>query len=190
MFGRDRSPDETRRSNVQTLPTPGTREAIPVPVGGGPYSQDVPRAADETIIAREDRFEGTLTSQRGVRVQGTVEGKIEAAQYVHIEPNAKVSADISAEEVIIAGTYTGNLVCRQRLEIRETGRVSGAIETVKLMLHEGGYVDGELHMQKPNGASQSSASSTARSGESERARASTEPRSAASASEATSATVD
>jgi cytoskeletal protein CcmA (bactofilin family) len=73
---------------------------------------------------------------------------------VHIEENAQVEADITAEEVVIAGEYTGKLTCRQRVEIRATGRVSGTIDTAKLLLHEGGYFDGELHMQKttPNPA--------------------------------------
>jgi cytoskeletal protein CcmA (bactofilin family) len=110
------------------------------------------RSADESLIAREDTFEGQLNTTRGVRIMGTVRGGIESQQYVHIEENARVEADITAEEVVIAGEYSGKLNCRQRVEIRATGRVSGQIETQKLQLHEGGYFDGELHMQKPTAA--------------------------------------
>jgi cytoskeletal protein CcmA (bactofilin family) len=109
-------------------------------------------AADESLLAAEDRFEGKLTTIRGVRILGTVDGSIESQSHVHIDENATVTADVSAEEVVIAGHYSGNLVCRQRLEILPTGRVSGSIQTFKLLLHEGGYVDGELHMQKPSSA--------------------------------------
>lgn len=134
-------------------PPPGTREAVAVPVT--PAASAAP-AANESILAAEDRFEGKLKTSRGIRILGTVEGNIESESHVHIDENAKVTADVSADEVVIAGQYSGNLVCRQRLEILPTGRVSGSIETVKLMLHEGGYVDGELHMQKPNDGSGSS----------------------------------
>ena len=105
--------------------------------------------ANETVIAREDVLEGQLRTSRGVRVLGTVRGSIDSASYVHIEANAIVEADISATEVVIGGDYSGNLNCRQRVEIQSTGRVHGRLDTVKLHLHEGGYFDGELHMQKP-----------------------------------------
>lgn len=151
MFSRnpERANEEPRRSPA--LPGTGLRETAPVSM---PSIPPPTQAADESLIAREDTFDGKLKTTRGVRIAGTLSGNIESSQYVHIEENAKVSADIGAEEVIISGQYTGKLVCRQRLEIRATGRVSGEIETVKLMLHEGGYFDGELHMQKPGGDGQ------------------------------------
>lgn len=163
MFGRSSNtndrPDD-QRSVRPITPPPGTREAVAVPVAPA-----IPAAssASESVLAAEDRFEGKLKSSRGIRILGTVEGNIESESHVHIDENAKVTADVSAEEVVIAGQYSGNLVCRQRLEILPTGRVSGSIETVKLMLHEGGYVDGELHMQKPSDSGASSRSDDGRS---------------------------
>ncbi len=149
MFGRnnERPANEDQRA-VRPITSPaGTREASSVPGGaGGPAS--IARSGEESVLAADDRIEGKLRTARGVRILGSVDGSIESASHVLIEQSAKVSADVTAEEVIIAGQYTGKLVCRQRLEVMPTGRVSGTIETVKLMLHEGGYVDGELHMQK------------------------------------------
>jgi cytoskeletal protein CcmA (bactofilin family) len=152
MFGRgtDQKTDDQRSARLTT--PPGTREATAVTVSQGLGLP--PRAADDSVIAAEDHFEGTLKTSRGVRILGTVDGTIESASHVHIEQSAKVSADVTAEEVVISGQYSGKLVCRQRLEVQPTGRVNGNIETVKLMLHEGGYVDGELHMQKPGQAAE------------------------------------
>ncbi|MBA2277902.1 MAG: polymer-forming cytoskeletal protein [Chloroflexia bacterium] len=148
MFGRssntnDRPADDQRF--VRPITPPGTREALAVPITPAPAP-----ASNESLLAAEDHFEGKLRTARGIRILGTAEGSIESDSHVHIDEKARVTADVSADEVVIAGQYSGNLVCRQRLEILPTGRVSGSIETVKLMLHEGGYVDGELHMQKPS----------------------------------------
>ncbi len=186
MFNRsaDRSTvEDPRRTATPTMPTTSLRDAVAVPVQGGlgtptlPSSQQIPSAssAEESLIAADDSIEGTIRTKRGVRIMGTVKGAVESAQYVHIEENSKVDADVSADEVIIAGQYSGKLTCRQRLEIRATGRVSGQIETVKLMLHEGGYFDGELHMQKP---STESARGSALSGA--RGRESSDPRGSSS----------
>ncbi|HEX6292706.1 MAG TPA: polymer-forming cytoskeletal protein [Herpetosiphonaceae bacterium] len=154
MFSRrDAStPDRTTTDDVQRTAAPSA-QSIPAPqpaVSQIPTPQSTTISnPEESLVAREDTFEGQLRTTRGVRVLGTVRGGIESSQYVHIEENAHVEADITAEEVVIAGEYSGKLTCRQRVEIRSTGRVTGHLDTQKLLLHEGGYFDGELHMQKP-----------------------------------------
>ncbi len=163
LFGRNSNPNdrsEDQRSVRPITQPSGTRQAIAVPIT--PPAPAAP-AANESLLAAEDRFEGKLTTTRGIRILGTAEGSIESESHVHIDENARVTADVTADEVVIAGQYSGNLVCRQRLEILPTGRVSGSIETVKLMLHEGGYVDGELHMQKPGDKGAASKSDDGRS---------------------------
>ncbi|MEA2621493.1 MAG: hypothetical protein QOH61_403 [Chloroflexota bacterium] len=150
--------EEQRPGGLSAIPTTGMRDAVAVPVASesavssagvaSTASTSATRSPDDSVLGREDRFEGTLRSQRGLRILGQFQGNIEAATSVLIEEGARVEADLTADEAIIAGEYTGKLVCRQRLEVRSTGQVKGEIETLRLMLHEGGYIDGALHMQK------------------------------------------
>lgn len=151
--GNARVPGEPQRTVMPSMPAMQYSGAMPEPPSDpSVYTQSEVEPVsqpNETVIAREDTFEGQLRTSRGVRILGTVRGSIESASFVHIEPNAVVEADISATEVVIGGDYSGNLNCRQRVEIQSTGRVRGRLDTVKLHLHEGGYFDGELHMQKP-----------------------------------------
>ncbi len=174
MFSRrDASPTTNDRPSTERPPQGDLHPPTPAPVAPQPVAQQAaPRPApapaapatahnaDESLVAREDTFEGQLNTTRGVRILGTVRGTIESAQYVHIEEHAQVESDITAAEVVIAGTYTGTLIGRQRVEIRSTGHVSGKIETEKLQLHEGGFFDGQLHMQKPTGTPTSPAMSS------------------------------
>ncbi len=123
------------------MPTYGTAPpTTPEPIvdGGRPNS-------DDSVIARDDHLEGTFTSRGTVVVMGSVKGRIEAVQ-VRIEDGASVDADVIVDEAIIAGEFTGNLTCRERLEARASGRINGRVETFKLMLHEGASVEGEMHM--------------------------------------------
>ena len=108
-------------------------------------------ADSESVISREDTLDGELKTVTGVRVLGTVRGGIESQRTVRIESGAHVEADITAAEVVIAGTYSGTLTCRDRLEITATGHVTGKIFTAKLHLHEGGFFDGELQMTQRSG---------------------------------------
>jgi cytoskeletal protein CcmA (bactofilin family) len=118
--------------------TPSTPEPAPEPAEAGP-------GAEDSVIAKDDHLEGTFTSRGTVVVMGSVKGRIEAVQ-VRIEDGASVDADVIVDEAIIAGEFTGNLTCRQRLEARASGRINGRVETFKLMLHEGASVEGEMHM--------------------------------------------
>ncbi|GAC1540674.1 MAG: hypothetical protein NVS4B8_00610 [Herpetosiphon sp.] len=142
--------------------TPAPAPAVRTPVQATAQVSTGGDSSEVSVIARGDTFEGTLRTSRGVRIMGTVRGTIESEQYVRIEENAHVESDVTAAEVVIGGVYAGNLVGRERVEIASTGQVSGRLETAKLMLHEGGYFDGELHMSKPApGASTVSTPSTA-----------------------------
>lgn len=153
--------DDAQRTTTPTQPAPVAQAtSTPLPIAQQTTSTGRAPSTDESLVARDDTFEGQLRTTRGVRIMGTVRGGVESEQYVHIEENAHVEADITAQEVVIAGEYTGKLTCRQRVEIRATGRVSGQIETQKLLLHEGGYFDGELHMQKSSDSSAKSSAST------------------------------
>ena len=110
-----------------------------------PAVEDAGPGPDDSVIAKDDHLEGTFTSRGTVVVMGSVKGRIEAVQ-VRIEDGAKVDADVIVDEAIIAGEFTGNLTCRERLEARASGRINGRVETYKLMLHEGASVEGEMHM--------------------------------------------
>ena len=133
------TPQGVRDVSVQSTPPAGAVQAM---------TTSVP--PDLSVIARADRMEGTLKVAGTLRVQGTLTGSIEATT-VQIEEGATVKADITADEVVIGGEYNGKLQCRQRLEIRSTGVVVGQVQTFRLMLHEGGSIDGELKMLKAPG---------------------------------------
>ena len=117
---------------------------MPAPPPAASRAQDGP-GPDDSVIARDDHVEGTFTSRGTVVVMGSLKGRIEAVR-VRIEPGARVDADVIVDEAIVAGEFSGNLTCRERLEAHASGRIDGHVETYKLMLHEGASVEGEMHM--------------------------------------------
>jgi cytoskeletal protein CcmA (bactofilin family) len=153
-------------AGMRELPPQPARPAMPTYPTSAPASPDAPQAAapatepggpgpDDSVIAADDHLEGTFTSRGTVVVMGSVKGRIEAVQ-IRIEDGASVDADVIVDEAIIAGAFTGNLTCRERLEARASGRINGRVETFRLMLHEGASVEGEMHMlaEAPKDASE------------------------------------
>lgn len=148
---------ENRDARPQVQPQPELTPAVvhtPEPVTPTPPVAAAPQPAptppvqqNVSLVASGDVFEGKLTTTNGVRVLGTVHGTVESKSNIHVEADANVEADITAENVTIAGTYKGKLNCNGRLEITATGRASGELETGRILLHEGGFFEGTLHMK-------------------------------------------
>jgi cytoskeletal protein CcmA (bactofilin family) len=113
------------------------------------------RPIAESVIGPDDFFDGRYRSERGVRIQGNARGSIESRQYIFVEGGAQVEADLSAEDITISGDFKGKISCRRRLEVTGTGKIQGQVQTMLLVVHEGGALDGELHMRveqaDPNG---------------------------------------
>jgi cytoskeletal protein CcmA (bactofilin family) len=129
--------------------------AAPQPAAPAPASERPPvtrpKPSSESVIGPDDFFDGRYRSERGVRIQGNARGSIESRQYIFVEGGAEVEADLSAEDITVAGSFNGKIECRRRLEIASTGKVQGQVTTALLVDHEGGLIDGELHMRRDEG---------------------------------------
>ena len=100
----------------------------------------------ETIIGPHAFFEGTLSSDRGIRIDGKVKGKIECKSSLIIGNKGMVEAEIVVEEAFIAGELSGTILAGNRVTITEEGKVYGDIETPKLVIDRGVIFEGKCHM--------------------------------------------
>jgi cytoskeletal protein CcmA (bactofilin family) len=138
---------------TQAAPVPMAHPSITLPPRPtAPTASDKPAPArlkpsSESVIGPDDFFDGRYRSERGVRIQGNARGSIESRQYIFVEGGADVEADLSAEEITVAGNFNGKIECRRKLEVTSTGKVQGQVTTALLVVHEGGLIDGELHMR-------------------------------------------
>ncbi len=133
-------------------PTPAATPAVAPPSAGARAGAPVAVVAaearsTESVIGPDDFFDGTYRSERGVRIQGTAHGSIESRQSIYVEAGAQVEASLSAEEITVAGVCTGTIECRGRLEITGTGRIKCQVATARLIIREGGVLDGQIQMR-------------------------------------------
>src|SRR5262245_36850182 len=97
-------------------------------------------------LGRGSRIEGSLSFQGSVRIDGQVEGQIEAKDTVVVGETASVVAQISAGSIIIKGNVTGDLSATKRVELRSPGRLLGNIVTPSLMIQDGVVFEGHCSM--------------------------------------------
>ena len=100
----------------------------------------------DTLIGSKTTFEGALMSNKSIRIEGTVKGKIECKGSVVVGKEGKVIADIIAENAFIGGQVNGNITTKNKLEITSAGRVKSDIETSRLVIAEGAVFEGSCRM--------------------------------------------
>lgn len=100
-----------------------------------------------TIIGDNSKIEGVLTASESTRIDGLLEGKIISKSSVIVGEHGVVRGDISAIEILVAGTVYGNLTAEERIELTETGRVLGDLVTKTLVIDEGASFKGSCTME-------------------------------------------
>ncbi len=94
-----------------------------------------------SVVSAECYFQGTLSVQGSLRVEGFLEGSVDNARHVIVGPEGKIKGDVTAEMVVCGGTIEGN-VCADMLEILAPASIKGDIRARKMIVEEGGRIDG------------------------------------------------
>ena len=101
----------------------------------------------ESIVGMNSNLKGELNARGTLRVDGTVDGQMEA-DYVILSESGVVKGVIKAKRVIIGGKIEGNVLAQELVEIKSKGKVLGDIFTPKLAVAEGAEFNGKIEMLK------------------------------------------
>ena len=95
-----------------------------------------------SVVSAECYFQGTLSVQGSLRVDGTLEGSVENARHVIVGTDGKIVGDVSAQIVVGGGAIEGN-ICADMLEVLAAASIKGDIRAKKMIVEEGGRIDGQ-----------------------------------------------
>jgi cytoskeletal protein CcmA (bactofilin family) len=114
-----------------------------------PQREPPPAMTDkvETVIGANVIVKGTFVAQGSMRIDGVIEGDIQAKGNVIVGEGAKVVANIVANHVSVAGMVKGNVTAAGRLEFTAKGRVWGDIIAQSLAVDEGGVLSGRSQLK-------------------------------------------
>jgi len=99
-----------------------------------------------TLLGRGATFEGKLTFEGTVRIDGRFKGEVFSDDVLVIGEGAHVEAEIDIGEVIVQGTVVGNIKAKRSIEIHAPGRVKGDIHTPVLQIDKGVIFEGRSFM--------------------------------------------
>lgn len=106
-----------------------------------------------SVVSAECYFQGTLSVQGSLRVDGTLEGAVDNARHVIIGSEGKVKGDVTAQAIVCGGIIEGN-VCADMLEILGQASIKGDIRAKKMIVEEGGRIDGQCVIGAPAAAAE------------------------------------
>jgi cytoskeletal protein CcmA (bactofilin family) len=126
----------------KSQPAPAPTEFPQAPAASHPVRQT---AGFDTVLGPGTTLKGDLKSQGNVRLDGTFEGTLEIDGNVLVGETAKITADINAKNVSIAGAVRGN-VSGKKVQLLRTARVWGDISATAISTEEGAFIDGKIAM--------------------------------------------
>lgn len=113
-------------------------------------TESYPAQDSASVIDRHSDFDGTYSTDRDLRIEGTVKGNLSCQGTLHVAQGATVNAQIEAEQVVVAGYLEGTVNCRTRLQIMPSGELKGRITTPALVINEGARYQGQMEMPSRN----------------------------------------
>lgn len=100
-----------------------------------------------TLLGKGSEFEGKLTFEGQVRIDGKFSGQIFTKDTLVIGDGARVNAEINAGTVIVNGVVEGNIKATQIIELHQPGRIKGNLETPALSIDKGVVFEGSCKME-------------------------------------------
>jgi cytoskeletal protein CcmA (bactofilin family) len=99
------------------------------------------------LLGRGSEFEGKLTFEGTVRIDGKFTGTIITNDVLVVGEGAKISAEIFCGTIIVHGEISGNIKARTMVELHQPARMRGNVETPVLMVEKGVIFEGQTKME-------------------------------------------
>ena len=99
-----------------------------------------------TIIGKGSAFEGTLSVESTLRVDGRVKGTISATDSLVIGKHGDVDGDVTVNNAIIGGKLAGKLTAKGKVVLESNSMFRGELKTSKLVIDEGAIFHGKCSM--------------------------------------------
>ncbi|MDO5652726.1 MAG: polymer-forming cytoskeletal protein [Brachymonas sp.] len=103
----------------------------------------------DTLISQHCTIEGNLVTQNSVKVDGRIQGNLQATGQAIVGEQGVVHGDIHVADLLVFGRIEGNIHAKS-VQLKPTARILGDIETDTLQVEPGARYQGSVRMA--NGA--------------------------------------
>ena len=97
----------------------------------------------EVIISQNTAINGNISINGCTRIDGVIDGTLAVDNDLFIGESGNIRATVYAKNATISGQVTGNLSCKERLELTSNAKVFGDIKCTTLIIAEGAVFRGK-----------------------------------------------
>lgn len=105
-------------------------------------------SAISTYIGVDTKVEGTVISNSGLRIDGSVIGGVCAKGTVVLSGTGQIQGNVIADNIVVAGVVDGNMKITEKTNIEPTGEVYGDISTGSILIDEASVFQGKCNMNR------------------------------------------
>jgi cytoskeletal protein CcmA (bactofilin family) len=107
-----------------------------------------PQKRIDSLIGAGTTVEGDVTFAGGLRIDGSVRGKVTTADNepatLVVSELARIDGEVRVSHVVINGSVKGPVIANDYLELQAKARVNGDVTYRTLEMHVGAIVQGKL----------------------------------------------
>ncbi|MCF6178048.1 MAG: polymer-forming cytoskeletal protein [Geopsychrobacter sp.] len=107
---------------------------------------NIDKADIKAFLGPGSKFEGKLSFDEMVRVDGLFIGEINSSDILVVGDSAEIEGNINVGRLVLSGQFKGNIVAAQSVLLHAPARVEGLIETPVLQIDEQVVFNGEIRM--------------------------------------------
>jgi cytoskeletal protein CcmA (bactofilin family) len=101
-----------------------------------------------SILGENCKFTGDVEAKGTLRIDGVLDGKIEASDTVIVGKGGTVKGEIHAAHAVVSGTVEGNVYAKRKIELESGSKLIGDVESVSLVIEDGVFFEGSSKMRK------------------------------------------
>jgi cytoskeletal protein CcmA (bactofilin family) len=110
----------------------------------------IDKADIKAFLGTGSKFEGKLSFNEMVRLDGLFSGEIESSDTLVVGESAEIDGTINVGALILSGKFKGEIRATTSVELKAPARVEGRIETPSLTIDDNVIFNGEISMPGKN----------------------------------------
>ena len=115
-------------------------------------SSALEKADIKAFLGPGSKFEGKLSFDELVRIDGVFSGEIKSTDTLIIGETAEIEGSIQVGSLILSGNFKGDIKATKSVEFRYPAKVDGSIVTPSLQIEEKVIFNGQISMAEKENA--------------------------------------
>ncbi|HPG39251.1 MAG TPA: polymer-forming cytoskeletal protein [bacterium] len=99
-----------------------------------------------TILGKGAYFEGVITVEHSLRVDGKVKGDVKTSDTLVVGKDGEIEGNVKAKNLVVGGKLNGIVDADGKTVLESRSEFHGEMKTRKLVIDEGAIFDGKCSM--------------------------------------------